>query len=47
MNADRIFCYSPQKFLACVDCSSGQLLWKNDSRELLDAIGPNGKANTT
>ncbi len=25
MNADRIFCYSPQKFLACVDCSTGQL----------------------
>jgi len=44
MSGDRIFCYSPQKFLACVDAKTGQLLWRNADADLLEAIGPDHKA---
>ena len=44
MSGDRIFCYSPEKFLASVYASTGELLWKNSDADLLEAIGPNHKA---
>jgi len=44
MSGNRIFFYSPQRFLACLDATKGAIVWKNTTRELLDAIGPNGKA---
>ena len=39
-----IYCYSPDKFLACLETSSGHLAWKNSDRNLLDAIGRDGPA---
>ena len=44
MNNDRIFCFSPEKFLTCIDMQSGKRLWRNTDPELLEAIGPNGRA---
>ena len=44
MTGDRIFCYSPEKFLACVDAKTGELLWRNSDADLLEAIGPHHKA---
>ncbi len=44
MNDEQIFCFTPEKFLACLDRRTGELLWKNSSDELLKEIGPNGKA---
>ena len=44
MKNDRIFCYCPEKFLACLDATNGKLLWKNSDENLLAAIGPNEKA---
>ncbi len=44
MSNGRLYCYSPEKYLACIDCSSGKRIWTNDSQPLLQAIGPNGRA---
>jgi outer membrane protein assembly factor BamB len=44
MNGERIFCSSPERFLACIDTKDGRLLWKNSDADLLQAIGPNAKA---
>lgn len=44
MNNERIYCYCPEKFLACIDARNGSLLWKSTDEALLEAIGPNGKA---
>ncbi len=44
MNDTQIICYCPGKFLASIDRYTGKLKWKTDSRELLDAIGDNEKA---
>ena len=44
MRGGRIYYYSPQKFLACLDAKTGKPLWKNDSAELLEALGPEGPA---
>jgi outer membrane protein assembly factor BamB len=44
MKGDRIYVYSPEKFLACLNAADGKLLWKNSDKDLLKAIGPNGKA---
>ena len=44
MSGDRIFCYSPERFLACVSANNGELLWKNADEDLLAAIGPNERA---
>ncbi len=44
MRDGRIYCYSPEKFLCCLNASDGTLLWKNAAQELLDAIGPNERA---
>ncbi len=44
MNDTQIFCYCPDKFIACISRETGKLLWKNSDKELLDAIGANEKA---
>ena len=44
MNDDQIFLFSPERFLACVSVADGTLLWKNSDKDLLEAIGPQGKA---
>ena len=44
MSGNRIFCYCPENFLACIDAGDGSLLWKNSDKDLLEAIGPNGKS---
>ena len=48
MRGNRIFCYSPEKFLACVNAKTGKLLWRNSDADLLEAIGTNdnGKSQT-
>ena len=44
MKGDRIYTYCPGKFLACIDAGDGKLVWKNSDKDLLAAIGANGKA---
>lgn len=44
MNDTQIITYCPGKFLASIDRYTGKLQWKSTSRELLDAIGDNQKA---
>ncbi len=44
MKNGRIYFYSPQKFLACLDVTRGKVVWRNDSKELLEAIGRDGPA---
>ena len=40
----RIYFCSPEKFLGCLNCEDGRVLWKNADESLLQAIGPNGRA---
>ena len=44
MNNNNLYCYCPDKFLACIDSRSGSLLWKSSDPELLEAIGTNARA---
>ncbi|MBN2473875.1 MAG: PQQ-binding-like beta-propeller repeat protein [Pirellulales bacterium] len=44
MRGNRIYGYSPGKFLACFDAKNGKVVYKNADAELLKAIGPEGKA---
>ncbi|MFZ5833643.1 MAG: PQQ-binding-like beta-propeller repeat protein [Planctomycetota bacterium] len=44
MHGKRIFAYSPGKFLACVDASSGDTVWRTSDPDLLAAIGQEGRA---
>lgn len=44
MRNGRIYFYSPGKFLACLDAANGKPVWKNDSRDLMEAIGRDGPA---
>lgn len=44
MNGKHLYCYCPDGFLACIDSSTGKLLWKNTDMELLAAIGNNERA---
>jgi outer membrane protein assembly factor BamB len=44
MYGGRIYAYSPEKFLACFDAKTGDVVWKTSDRELLAAIGRNGPA---
>ncbi len=44
MKDGHIYCYSPEKFLCCINAADGTLLWKNDDKDLLDAIAPNERA---
>jgi outer membrane protein assembly factor BamB len=38
MNEDQLYFYSPEKFLGCLDTHSGELLWKTDDSEVIDAV---------
>lgn len=44
MQGDRIYCFSPERFLLCLDAQTGDLLWKNVDEDLLEAVGPNTRA---
>ena len=44
MSSGRIYFYSPESFLGCLDAKGGKMLWKNDDDDLLAAIGPNQRA---
>jgi len=44
MKNGRIYFYSPEKFLACLDAKEGDVAWKTSDAELLRAIGTNGRA---
>lgn len=44
MKNGRIYYYSPEKFLACLDAKESKVIWKTSDPELLGAIGPNGRA---
>ena len=44
MSDGRIFCYSPERFLLCVDARDGRLIWRNSDKNLLEAIDANSKA---
>ena len=44
MNESRIFCFSPDRFLMCLDAADGTVLWKNADGSLLSEIGSNGRA---
>ncbi len=44
MNDEHIFCCSPERFLTCINADSGSLLWKNSDKNLLEAVGPNTRA---
>jgi outer membrane protein assembly factor BamB len=44
MNDTQIFCYCPGKFLASIDRYTGQLQWKNNDKDLLEAIADNERA---
>lgn len=44
MKNGRIYFCTPEKFLGCLDATSGKLLWKNTDADLLEAIGPNERA---
>ncbi|MEK6239368.1 MAG: PQQ-binding-like beta-propeller repeat protein, partial [Planctomycetales bacterium] len=44
MNRDRLFFISPEKFLAALNVADGKLLWKNSDDALLQALGPNTRA---
>ncbi len=44
MKDGRIYVYSPQKSLACLDTKKRDIIWSNSDADLLDAIGPDGRA---
>ena len=44
MTGGRIYFYSPQRFLGCLDAKTGKPLWKTSDAKLLKAIGPSGPA---
>ncbi len=44
MNDQEIYCYSPEECLTAIDRNTGLVNWRNNSEELLTAIGANEKA---
>ena len=44
MNKGRLFAFSPEKYLVAIDKQDGSVLFKNSDKDLLAAIGPNGRA---
>ncbi len=44
MKNGRIYFYSPQKFLACLDTKTQSIAWKTSATDLLQAISPDGRA---
>lgn len=47
MKNSRIYYYSPERFLGCLDAKAGKPLWKNSDPDLFKAIGPTGPAWAT
>ncbi len=44
MKGQRIYFYAPEKFVGGLDAKSGRPVWKTSDAGLLEAIGPNGRA---
>ncbi|MHC4508685.1 MAG: outer membrane protein assembly factor BamB family protein [Planctomycetota bacterium] len=44
MKDGRIYFYSPENFLACLDTKTQRIAWKTSASDLLEAIGPHGQA---
>jgi outer membrane protein assembly factor BamB len=44
MKNGRIYGYSPDKHLICLDTKTGKPIWKNSSSDTLKALGKNGRA---
>ncbi|MCA9057896.1 MAG: PQQ-binding-like beta-propeller repeat protein, partial [Planctomycetaceae bacterium] len=44
MNSSNIYCFSGERFLACINAADGSLKWKNSDSDLLEAIGTNSRA---
>jgi outer membrane protein assembly factor BamB len=44
MFKDRIYAYCPDKFLVCLDASTGKSVWQSADQDVLGAIGRNGRA---
>jgi len=44
MTGDRIYYYSPQKHLVCMDTRTGKAEWKVDDQELLKRVGKDSRA---
>ena len=44
MRGGRIYSYSPDSSLACLDAENGKIVWENSDPDLLDAIGSAGRA---
>lgn len=44
MSGNRIYFYSPGKYLGCLDASDGRLVWKSSDPALLAAIGEDTRA---
>jgi len=44
MRGGRIYFYCPEKFVGCIDAGAGKMLWQNSDAELIEAIGPNARA---
>ena len=44
MATGRIYFYSPEQSLGCLDAKTGKVAWKTSAPDLLAAIGPNGRA---
>ena len=40
----RIYAYCPEKYLTCISAEDGKPVWKNSDANLLEAIGPNARA---
>lgn len=45
MSEERLYFYSPENFLGCLDVHNGQVVWKNSDPDLLSAIGPRFSVN--
>jgi outer membrane protein assembly factor BamB len=44
MKNGRIYFYSPENFLACLDVKKKEIAWRTTASDLLKAIGPDGRA---
>lgn len=44
MKNGRLYFYSPGKYLACLDTKARRIAWKTSDADLLEAIGPQGRA---
>ena len=44
MKNGHIYFYSPEKYLACLDTKKQKIAWKTSAADLLEAIGPHGRA---